>query len=928
VDLLSQNAHWGQPLINLKGRAGLDLNLSLVYNSLVWTRAGSQIAFDPDRGQPSPGFRLGFPTIQPRYRDTQTGKFTYPLLTPEGKRVELRQVGERSVYESVDNSLLQMIDNGASGALLLRPDGTRLSFKWLGGQLQCIEVQDRNGNYIRSDYDKRGHLKSITDTVGRTFLFIRDNGGNLVSIRQKSSGSENRVLATFGYSDLVVQTNYSGLKVVVPTNGSTITVLTQLGVPDGSRYQFDYTSWGQVWRVTKYAPDDHVLSYVSYNLPQDAGSALADTPRPTKMRNWAEGANNGSEAVTRYAFDPNSSSGQVTLPDGSVHKEFFGTEGWQRGLATEAEDSAGGTLQRRTVTEWIQDDQSLKYGSNPRQREVNVYYSLGNKQRTSMEYTAYGLVSDVYRYSAKETTPIQHTHFEYDLDSAYTNRHIIGLVKEQAVYGVDGTLTSKTTYDRDLNKVVDQGPVVGHDNINYGADSQTARGLVSTVRGWSAKRPNKSAEEVTTYTYNTTGSVIVEHNSEGRETEISYADNFADGSDHRAFAFPTTRTDSKGYRKLTEYDYDTGAEVQTQDAHGTVKTFAYDAAGRRTATTNQATGATARAIYDESGTLAATFIRMRPNLKEIGSYVVYDGFGRLRARAIQTNIFRGVSITRDAMGRTIGATKVTKMTSAWEATEPLALLNSSGVQTQQVVSQSLAANIRQFGQQLIRGADDFISVVQPTVQAQDVAPLEGDDGGYCPDDGIGTWLDGGDGYQHYTGDYDGAYSADLGASWNAAGQYWDFGGDQTPVQVIDASDSSVGDQLMIAGGLVLVLGGPEEPVGDVAAGGYLAYEWLIIGTGILAAGSSEVAQTGTPTYPPVPWDDPSRSPGTEWEWRGPGTPGSEEGAWYNPGTTESLHPDLNHAPPIGPHWDYSNPANNGPNGRGWRAYPDGRLEPK
>ncbi len=38
VDLLSGNIHWAQPLVNLKGRAGLDLNLSLVYNSLLWGR--------------------------------------------------------------------------------------------------------------------------------------------------------------------------------------------------------------------------------------------------------------------------------------------------------------------------------------------------------------------------------------------------------------------------------------------------------------------------------------------------------------------------------------------------------------------------------------------------------------------------------------------------------------------------------------------------------------------------------------------------------------------------------------------------------------------------------------------------------------------------------------------------------------------------
>jgi hypothetical protein len=87
VDLLSGNFQWSKPVVELKGRAGLDLKLSLVYNSLIWTRQGAQVGFDVDRGQPSPGFRLGFPTIQPCYHDAQTGKNTYLMITPEGARV-------------------------------------------------------------------------------------------------------------------------------------------------------------------------------------------------------------------------------------------------------------------------------------------------------------------------------------------------------------------------------------------------------------------------------------------------------------------------------------------------------------------------------------------------------------------------------------------------------------------------------------------------------------------------------------------------------------------------------------------------------------------------------------------------------------------------------------------------------------------------
>ena len=43
----------------------------------------------------------------------------------------------------------------------------------------------------------------------------------------------------------------------------------------------------------------------------------------------------------------------------------------------------------------------------------------------------------------------------------------------------------------------------------------------------------------------------------------------------------------------------------------------------------------------------------------------------------------------------------------------------------------------------------------------------------------------------------------------------------------------------------------------------------------------------------------------------------------HPKTGESLHPDLNHPPPLGPHWDYIDA-----NADKWRLFPDGSAAPK
>lgn len=54
-----------------------------------------------------------------------------------------------------------------------------------------------------------------------------------------------------------------------------------------------------------------------------------------------------------------------------------------------------------------------------------------------------------------------------------------------------------------------------------------------------------------------------------------------------------------------------------------------------------------------------------------------------------------------------------------------------------------------------------------------------------------------------------------------------------------------------------------------------------------------------------PGNDPTKSPGEGFEWRGQQPVGGEKGAWVNQSTGEQWHPDLNHQPPKGPHWDYT-----------------------
>ena len=90
------------------------------------------------------------------------------------------------------------------------------------------------------------------------------------------------------------------------------------------------------------------------------------------------------------------------------------------------------------------------------------------------------------------------------------------------------------------------------------------------------------------------------------------------------------------------------------------------------------------------------------------------------------------------------------------------------------------------------------------------------------------------------------------------------------------------------------------------------------------AQNTQVQGAGSATAPSYPGNNPNIPPRAGFEWRGSGPVGSSQGNWYNPLTKEWMRPDLNHAPPIGPHWDY------GIKGQSphYRIFPDGSMIPK
>ena len=626
TNLYSQNFSWSSGLVSLPGRAGLDLNLGISYNSLVWTKVGDAIVFDPDYSNISPGFRLGFPTIEPVYYDGTKQKYAYLMVTPSGGRVEFRQTTVSDTYETADSSYAQLKTSGASDPndpvenitiKVTTTDGTQMTYAWGYGEFRCTEIKDRNGNFITVTYDGVSRLDTITDTLGRVLTVNYNTEGLPSSITQtwlddngKGPGTHIHTWASFEYTDTdggtghapAINTDFGSLSVVGPPNGVSIKVLQKIVYPDSSFTKFTYNNYAQVTQVQNYAPDQHELNHVRlYDIEAISGTQSV-CPRYAVTKSYAENFNGGNEttvtnsstAVSNYSLVSGISITGTRIdtvmtdePDGLSKRSFYGSSGWQEGLPLATEDCVGTNCSDRkrwTWTSWTQDDSGLSYILNPRVIETKVG-DTANTKRTTIDYwqetgsnvAIYGLVKSVGVWDAAGTSLLKQTYTEYNMDSAYVSRSIIGLPSTTELYGADPDawrLQSKVTYGYDESGYGGSGQSISptqHDDTNYGT-GLTYRGNVTSTTRWdvsSGSENNSSLAVSSSTSYNTAGSPISQTDPVGRVVRIGYTDTWNDGVSRSTYAYPTILTDPNtstlgdtAHSSFVKYRYDFGANVR------------------------------------------------------------------------------------------------------------------------------------------------------------------------------------------------------------------------------------------------------------------------------------------------------------------------------------------------------------------------------
>ena len=370
-------------------------------------------------------------------------------------------------------------------------------------------------------------------------------------------------------------------------------------------------------------------------------------------------------------------------PNGNITNTYVGASGWMEGLPIRVDDYANGNgveLKRSSWTRWARDNTDGAFATNPRLIESRVSDGV-NTKKTTIEYHAVsatipisGLVRKVEVGDLSTVYKRQET--QYELDTAYTSRRIIGLPSQVEAWGKNddtGQLeyVSKVTYEYDegsfSQETNQQITPTRHDGTTYGSSFIIGRGNLTTTSRHDIT--SATAASVTKIRYDVAGSPVAQLDPLDRKVTISYSDNFNTTPTAATFAYPRTITDPAGNSSTVQYRFDIGTNIRAQspapagNSQGKITERWFTSKARLEKETNISSGAYSRYVDMPNGIqrqVYTTLIDANANdsadtADEVLSEVWTDGGGRLRhSRTLLPDSVGGWSARRveyDIVGR-------------------------------------------------------------------------------------------------------------------------------------------------------------------------------------------------------------------------------------------------------------------------------------
>ena len=300
------------PVLSLPGR-GMDLNLSLVYNSLVWNKSGSEMYFDIDHDSPAPGWHLGFGKM------VLMGTAGCMLIEPDGSRHPFKGTVFSYHYdktaslpavdipvfkgETTDGSMIEYRCEPSSwqnpSGVARYPNGTVVYYTNLSSGAEArnylypTRIVDKNGNSMAILYtwpDAEPRIQRVVDSVGRVINFRYDTQKRLTSITGPGlkDASGNPTIQTF------VRLHYRSLTLglagaftgATHVRNSSPSVIDAIYYPaTGTGYFFGpeaYSSYGMLWKVTQ----QRGMSFFPATNPDEQGTITQGTVTRTQTYDY------------------------------------------------------------------------------------------------------------------------------------------------------------------------------------------------------------------------------------------------------------------------------------------------------------------------------------------------------------------------------------------------------------------------------------------------------------------------------------------------------------------------------------------------------------------------------------------------------------------------------------------------------------------
>jgi RHS repeat-associated protein len=561
------------PIVLLPGR-GLDLNLTLYYNSRIWTFDSSSniISLNPDRDFPSYGFRLDFGYIEYDANDVQMivtesdgSKHALPLTA---------NVTGGSVYDSSDGTFMEF--DTRSNILTYR-NGTMVTYQPFPSQstlFRPIQLMDTNRNFISIAYvpgvGNDQHIDTITDTLNRVIKFNYVN--NLLhSITQAVSTSTDpsgtRTWATFSWPTLsapvTLTYKFSGVTVTgAPDSGSPMNVLTGCTYPNGTGYKFSYGAWGIVNRIDLLSSTGLTRSYESYDFP-DTSQPLNDAPRYTDLTASPDGVSTSNWFYSETQSAPGQITGEkVTDQLGTVTTFALNADG------TLASSQINDSLQkffRLTNYTWKAVGASTMIGS------ITTTDNGGNYSSVSYGYDSFGNVNDLKEYDfgnqlVRETVT---TYMGAPYTGApWTGGHILNLPQSIQIEDGSGTIRSRTDFGYDGATPQGLSPFPLHNDGNTAAP----RGNLTSI----TRYPDVTdlTKKITrTFTFDAAGNEVIAQVDCCSKKKFNF-----DPATQYAYLASVVRGPDTGPQFITSFTYnpDNGLLVNSTDENGQPTSYLYD----------------------------------------------------------------------------------------------------------------------------------------------------------------------------------------------------------------------------------------------------------------------------------------------------------------------------------------------------------------